>query len=102
MKEVTREKDNSQMVVTGDEPMGNADEVGSRRSRRKPGSDNNRSVVIKDEPDRKQRENRKTYTKKYEEITPEIFTGRQPAWQPKKRTISEKLSRTIEIIMTIY
>ena len=27
MKEVTREKDNSQMVVTGDEPMGNAEEV---------------------------------------------------------------------------
>ena len=67
-----------------------------------PGSNNNQKVVIKDEPDRKQRENRKTYTKKYEEITPEIFTGRQPAWQPKKRTISEKLSRTIEIIMTIY
>ena len=44
MKEVTREKDNSQMVVTGDEPMGNAKEVGRQRARarRKPGSDNKR------------------------------------------------------------
>lgn len=51
MKEVTREKDNSQMVVTGDEPMGNAEEVGRQRamSRKYPGSNDNRRVVIKDE-----------------------------------------------------
>ena len=51
MKEVTREKDNSQMVVTGDEPMGNAEEVGRQRarSRRKPDNNNNQKVVIKGE-----------------------------------------------------
>lgn len=66
MKEVTREKDNSQMVVTGDEPMGNAKEVGRQRARarRKPGSDNKRgsrhrgwAEGRKQEVERKRKEN---------------------------------------------
>lgn len=68
MKEVTREKDNSQMVVTGNEPMGNAEEVGRQRararSRRKPGSDNKRGSCHrgwaggrKQEVERKRKEN---------------------------------------------
>ena len=68
MKEVTREKDNSQMVVTGDEPMGNAKEVGRQRARararRKPDSDNKRGSCHrgwaegrKQEVERKRKEN---------------------------------------------